>query len=333
MEGSVVLGTRLGKKRTIKLNYPKIDLSIVVPLHNEEDCVRPLHQAIKQACSQLPFVSELIYVDDGSTDNTYAILAELFREDPGIRVVKFRKNYGQTAAMQAGFRLAKGKVVMSMDGDLQNDPKDIPRLIAKLGEGYDVVCGWRKDRKDKFWSRRLPSVVANWIIGRITGVKIHDNGCSLKAYRSSVIKKISLYGEMHRFIPAMSTLADARIAEIEVSHHPRRFGQSKYGIGRVWRVILDIVLVKMLTGFVSRPSLWFGILSFPFVLLGGTIFIAAMLFLNEQRIDYWIVTSTVSLLFLFLGGNLVAMGIIGELSMKTGDYSPKENVNSTIILE
>src|SRR5262249_8539542 len=174
-------------------------------------------------------------------------------------VLSFRRNSGQTAAMAAGFEYAGGDLIVSMDGDLQNDPVDIPRLLSKLREGFDVVCGWRKARQGKFWSRRGPSVIANWIIGRAAGVGIHDTGCSLKAYRASVIKSIALYGKMPRFIPAMATLAGAQIAEIVVNHHPRRFGKSKYGIGRIWRVVLDIITVKLITGFASRPALWFGL--------------------------------------------------------------------------
>lgn len=232
--------------------------------------------------------------------------------------------------MAAGFEHALGKVIISMDGDLQNDPTDIPIFLNKLDEGYDIVCGWRKDRKDKFLSRRLPSVIANWIIGLMTGVRIHDNGCSLKAYRASVIKNVALYGDMHRFIPAMSTLAGARITEIVVHHHPRRFGKSKYGIGRVWRVILDIITVKMVTGFASRPGLWFGTLSFPCMILGlSTLLFAGSRYLGRMT-DPWMVVSTVGFLFLLLGAHLLSLGIIAELLVRTGDYIPSRSLNPTI---
>ncbi|MDE0042960.1 MAG: glycosyltransferase, partial [Candidatus Poribacteria bacterium] len=229
-----------------------------------------------------------------------------------------------------GFEYARGEVVVSMDGDLQNDPADIPHLLEKMNGGYDIVCGWRKNRQDKFWSRRVPSVVANWLIGKTTGVQIHDNGCSLKAYRGSVIKNVTLYGEMHRFIPAMSTLAGARIAEIPVNHHPRRFGESKYGIGRAWRVALDIVTVKTLTGFASRPGLWFGILGMLAFVLGlVTVFVAvAALFANPPM--SWSVLFTVGLLWMFLGAHLFLMAPIAELAMKTGDYLPKQDVRPTV---
>ena len=208
-------------------------VSIVVPLHNEEESVVPLYHGITSACAALERPYEIVFTDDGSRDRTFELLKQIHDQDMRVKVIRFRKNYGQTAAMAAGFDHARGDIIISMDGDLQNDPTDIPLLLSKFNEGFDVVCGWRKDRQDKFWTRRFPSVIANWIIGLVTGVRIHDNGCSLKAYRASVIKRVPLYGEMHRFIPAMTTQADARIAEIVVNHHQRRFGASKYGIGRL----------------------------------------------------------------------------------------------------
>ncbi len=240
----------------------KPTLSIVVPVYNEEENVRPLFEKIQAVCEAIGETYEVLFVDDGSHDKTFAVLSELSKQEPQLIVVQFQKNAGQTAAMAAGFEYAQGQRIISMDGDLQNDPTDIPKLLQKLDEGYDLVCGWRKDRQDKFLTRRVPSIVANWIIGKVTGVPIHDNGCSLKAYRASVIKQVSLYGEMHRFIPAMSTVVGARIAEIVVTHHPRRFGKSKYGLGRVWRVMLDIIAFKFIISvFAQRPtsqkdSLW-----------------------------------------------------------------------------
>ena len=230
-------------------------LSIVVPVYNEEDNVRLLFEKIQTVCEAIGDAYEVLFVDDGSQDKTFAVLSELSKQKPQLVVIRFQKNAGQTAAMAAGFEFAQGQRIVSMDGDLQNDPIDIPKLLEKLDEGYDLVCGWRKERQDKFLTRRVPSIVANWIIGKVTGVPIHDNGCSLKAYRASVIKQVPLYGEMHRFIPAMSTVAGARIAEIVVSHHPRRFGKSKYGLGRVWRVMLDIIAFKFIISvFTSHPK-------------------------------------------------------------------------------
>ncbi|RKU20282.1 hypothetical protein C6500_09265 [Candidatus Poribacteria bacterium] len=230
-------------------------LSIVVPVYNEEENVRLLFEKIQAVCETIGETYEVLFVDDGSHDETFAVLSELSKQKPELKVVRFQKNAGQTAAMAAGFEFAQGQRIISMDGDLQNDPADIPKLLKKLDAGYDLVCGWRKERQDKFLTRRVPSIVANWIIGKVTGVPIHDNGCSLKAYRASVIKQVPLYGEMHRFIPAMSTVAGARIAEIVVTHHPRRFGKSKYGLGRIWRVMLDIIAFKFIISvFASRPN-------------------------------------------------------------------------------
>jgi glycosyltransferase involved in cell wall biosynthesis len=293
------------------------DISIVVPVFNEEENIVPLYHKIRRACSVLGSSYEVVFVDDGSRDRTFEMLASIHKQDPGVKVIRFRKNFGQTAAMAAGFERASGEFIVSMDGDLQNDPADIPKLLTKLREGYDVVCGWRKDRKDKLISRRIPSVVANRLIGLVTGVHIHDNGCSLKAYRASTIKNVVLYGEMHRFIPAMSTLTGARIAEIVVNHHPRRFGTSKYGIGRVWRVALDIVTIKMLSGFSSRPAVWFGLFSFPWLALAIAALFAALGGYYDDSSHDWFVMFTTSFLLLFLGAHLLGIGMIGELFMRS----------------
>ena len=271
-------------------------LSIVVPVYNEEDNIRPLFEKIQTVCEAIGDAYEVLFVDDGSKDKTFAVLSELSKQEPQLVVLRFQENAGQTAAMAAGFEFARGQRIISMDGDLQNDPADIPKLLEKLDEGYDLVCGWRKERQDKFLTRRVPSIIANWIIGKVTGVPIHDNGCSLKAYRASIIKQVPLYGEMHRFIPAMSTVVGARITEIVVSHHPRRFGKSKYGLGRIWRVMLDIIAFKFIISvFTSSPKsqkperLWqrlsnvlfnpkqrafraAAILSLPFFVLGRILF-------------------------------------------------------------
>ena len=305
-------------------------ITIVVPVYNEEPSVQPLYRKICEACEALKGLYEVIFVDDGSTDQTFHILERIHRQDARLKVIRFSKNFGQTAAMAAGFEYARGDIIVSMDGDLQNDPADIVRLLGKLEEGYDVVCGWRKNRQDKFWTRRLPSAVANWIIGRVTGVPIHDNGCSLKVYRASVIKVVALYGEMHRFIPAMSTLAGARIAEIAVNHHPRRFGKSKYGLGRIWRVVLDIIAVKLITGSASRPALWFGLPSFSVFGLGLLAFFIAAEMYSAQLPFEWLVLSTVGVLFFLLSLHLLSMGMIGELCMRTGNYLPEKVLRPTI---
>jgi len=305
---------------------PRPVLSVVVPLYNEEECVNALYEKIQDVCESLNMSYEIVFVDDGSSDRTAEVLHSIWKRNSSVRVVCFRKNYGQTAAMSAGFTHARGEIIISMDGDLQNDPADIPLLLGKLNDGFDVVCGWRKNRQDKFWTRRVPSVIANWMIGLVTGVRIHDNGCSLKAFRASIIKRVSLYGEMHRFIPAMTTQADARIAEIVVNHHARRFGKSKYGIGRVWRVLLDIITVKLITGFAARPMLWFGFLGFSFLLLALATMFTTQIGSTEFIPEEWTVIYTVAFLFFFLGFYLLALGIIGELSMKTGDFVPVQSL-------
>ena len=241
-------------------SQPRCDLSIIVPLYHEEENVQLLHRAIVDAVRPLGLRSEIVFVDDGSKDRTFERCLELPRTDPDLRVVKFRRNAGQTAAMAAGIDHARGEVLITMDGDLQNDPQDIPLFLAKIAEGYDLVVGWRHDRQDH-WSRVLPSKVANWLIGKVTGVPIKDNGCSLKAYRADLIKNIPLYNEMHRFIPAMASLAAPRIAQIKVRHHPRRFGKSKYGFSRIYKVFVDLVTIRSILSFSRRPATWLGIVA------------------------------------------------------------------------
>jgi glycosyltransferase involved in cell wall biosynthesis len=304
------------------------DISIVIPVYNEEMSVSRLTHLIHNTCEQLGKPYEVIFVDDGSQDRTPEVLESVHQQDARVHVIRFRKNFGQTAAMAAGFWFARGAVIISMDGDLQNDPADIPSLLAKLDEGYDVVCGWRKERKDKWLSRRLPSVIANCLIYCVTGVPIHDNGCSLKAYRAEVIKRVTLYAELHRFIPAMSTLTGARITEIEVRHHARQFGQSKYGLSRVWRVLLDLMLVKMLTRFSSRPALWFGILSLP-GFLGGMICLLGLLLPANSGV----VLPSLAFLCFSLVGHLVTLGVLGEMVVQTGDFHPSQMLVGTTIQE
>ncbi len=237
---------------------PETKLSIIVPLYNEEDNVAPLYRAIREAVLPLGLETEIIFVDDGSRDRTFERAAALPRHDGvRLRVVKFRRNYGQTTAMVAGIDQARGRILVTMDGDLQNDPRDIPLFLDKIAEGYDLVVGWRRNRKDH-WSRVLPSKIANWLIGKVTGVPIRDNGCSLKAYRADLIKRIPLYSEMHRFIPAMASLAAPRIAEIEVRHHPRRFGASKYGFSRIYKVFVDLLAIRTILSFARHPFAWLG---------------------------------------------------------------------------
>jgi glycosyltransferase involved in cell wall biosynthesis len=243
---------------------------VIVPFYNESENITRMYQAIVQAVAPLEVPFEMVFVDDGSKDDTLERAVQLARTDPRLRVVKFRRNFGQTPAMAAGIEHARGEILITMDGDLQNDPADIQHFLAKMDEGYDIVVGWRFNRQDKMVSRKIPSMIANRLIGKVTGVPIKDNGCSLKAYRGSVIKSIPLYSEMHRFIPAMASIAGPRIAEIKVRHHARQFGKSKYGLSRVYKVLLDLLVIKTVASFTARPLLWFSMLSLP-LLLGGLI--------------------------------------------------------------
>src|ERR1017187_5276015 len=226
-------------------------LSIIVPFFNEEESISALYAAIVAAISPLEVTFEMVFVDDGSSDGTVRIATELARSDSRVRVVKFRRNFGQTPAMAAGIEHARGEILITMDGDLQNDPGDIKDFLAKMDEGYDIVVGWRFNRQDKMISRKIPSKIANKLIGKVTGVPIRDNGCSLKAYRASLIKAVPLYSEMHRFIPAMASIAGPRIAEIKVRHHARQFGKSKYGLSRVYKVLLDLMVIKTVASFTA----------------------------------------------------------------------------------
>ncbi|MCI0659120.1 MAG: glycosyltransferase family 2 protein, partial [Acidobacteria bacterium] len=255
------------------------DLSVVAPLYNEAENVRPLGEWIFQALEGYPGGFEIILVDDGSRDGTWEEITSL-ATDPRVHGLRLGMNVGQTAAMMAGFDHARGRVVVSLDGDLQNDPRDIPALVAKLAEGYDLVCGWRQQRQDQLILRKIPSWVANRLIRRLTGVPIIDNGCSLKAYRRELLNRISLYSEQHRFIPALSASVGARITEMPVRHHARRFGQSKYGISRTVKVLVDLITLKMITTFRSRPLVGFVVAALPLVAL-------AMLFLV-----FWLVATT-----------------------------------------
>ena len=234
-------------------------LSIVIPVYNEEENIPLLHERLHQVLVKQPFSYEVLYIDDGSRDKTFEQLRRLVENDEHVQAIRFRRNFGQTAAMAAGIAHSTGEILVFMDGDLQNDPLDIPRLLAKLHEGYDVVSGWRKDRQDAQWSRKFPSLLANKLIGRVTGLQLHDYGCTLKAYRREILQHVHLYGEMHRFIPAYAALVGAEIAELEVTHHARQFGKSKYGISRVVRVILDLLTLKFLGSFGTKPLHLFGI--------------------------------------------------------------------------
>jgi glycosyltransferase involved in cell wall biosynthesis len=302
----------------MNLKKENIDLSVIVPLYNEEECIQPLYDAIVQSIEPLHMNYEILFVDDGSKDATFSKSKELAGKDGHLRVIKFRKNYGQTAGMSAGIDHARGKILVTMDGDLQNDPSDIPKFLKKIEEGNDVVCGWRHKRQDKLITRKIPSVVANWIIGKITGVPIKDNGCSLKAYRAEVIKGIPLYSDMHRFIPAMSSLAGTQVAELKVNHHARKFGVSKYGITRIYKVIIDLLVIKTILSFVSKPLRLFGIGAGISLVAGLLILIGAFSNVFEGNMDINFMMASGALLFFILSFFLVMVGLICELVNKTG---------------
>lgn len=295
-----------------------IALSIVIPIFNEEESLEQLHARLSPIMESLGQTYEIILVDDGSTDRTFPILRELHERDPHIRVIRFRRNFGQTAAFSAGFDFARGNVIITLDADLQNDPADIPLLLQKIDEGYDVVSGWRFRRKDPFLNRRLPSVMANSLISWMTNVKLHDYGCSLKAYRSEVVKNIRLYGEMHRFIPALTSWLGVQVAEVAVNHSPRKYGKSKYGLSRIVKVWLDLLTVKFLLDYATRPIQIFGLMGMLCLsggtLLGGYLSVSKLLF-DQPLADRPLLLLAV--LLVVLGVQLITMGLIGELVVRT----------------
>ncbi|NOZ38336.1 MAG: glycosyltransferase family 2 protein [Gammaproteobacteria bacterium] len=293
-----------------------MDLSIIVPLYNEEDSVTPLYEAIVKSVDRMDCRYEMLFVDDGSKDNTVAVASKLAEQDKRLRIIKFRRNYGQTPAMAAGIDNAKGDILVTMDGDLQNDPDDIPQLVQKIQDGYDIAVGWRHKRQDKLISRKIPSKIANWLIGKITGIPIKDNGCSLKAYRADVIKNIPLYSEMHRFIPAMTSLAGTKIAEIKVKHHARAFGESKYGLTRIYKVLVDLLTIKTILSFFSRPLMFFAIGASISALIGIIALIAGI---TQNAHSPNIVFYGVGILYISLSAVLLLWGILGELIYRTGD--------------
>ena len=301
-------------------------LSIVIPLYNEESNVLPLYHALEGVLILMGRSYELLFVDDGSRDGTANTLRQIVAQDPAVRVVRFRKNFGQTAAMRAGIQLARGRIIVTMDGDLQNDPQDIPLLVQRVEQGNDLVVGWRRDRKDPLLSRTLPSRIANWLIGWITGVNVHDSGCSLKAYRSRMIKCVPLYSEMHRFIPAMCSMMRVRMVEVPVRHHPRQSGASKYGLSRIGKVLLDVVAIKMLIAFRDRPLHWFVFLAAPFwlcSLLAGTI--AWARFLAGPSL----VALMASVLFTYITMHFLFVGLLAELivrSARTRGLAPRVKI-------
>ncbi len=293
-------------------------VSVVIPIFNEEENIPPLLEKLEAALSSLGQPFEVIMVDDGSTDRSAQVLRDLKPRYPWLKVIFLRRNFGQSAAFTAGIDHARGEIIVTMDGDLQNDPADIPKLLKKIEEGYDVVSGWRKDRKDPFLSRRLPSILANRLISRLTRVRLHDYGCSLKAYRAEVIQGLAIYGELHRFIPVLVSLRGAKIAEEVVTHHPRRHGRSKYGLSRTYRVLLDLLLMIFFRKFATRPLHVFG-------LTGGLMFLAGFLieaYLSWIKLFYHQNIGQRPLLLLgalliITGINLLGTGLLAEMVMRT----------------
>ena len=307
------------------------EVSVVVPLLNEQDNIGPLYEQITQTLTDV-YKYEIIFVDDGSSDNSFNVLAKLQKADAGMRVICFRKNFGQTAALSAGFAHARGKVIVAIDADLQNDPADIPKMLAKLDEGFDVVSGWRKKRHDNAVTRLLPSKIANWLIAKITGVKLHDFGCTLKVYRREVLAETKLYGEMHRFIPALASWSGARIAEMVVNHRPRTAGTAKYGLGRTLKVLLDLVTVKFLGSYSTKPIYIFGGMG----LVSGLGAAASGLVVLYQKLTHnfsmnrnpLLVLTAVCILATI---QFILMGLLAELLVRT--YHESQNRPTYVIKE
>jgi len=299
--------------------FTKPSISIVVPLFNEEECAEQLFTTIQGEADKLGKTYEIVFVDDGSSDKTFQICEVIAAKNPQLRVVKFRRNFGQTPAMAAGFQAARGEIIVTMDGDLQNNPADMHKLLAKMDEGFDVVSGWRYERKDDFLTRTLPSRIANWLISTFTGVHLHDYGCSLKAYRSRFLKPIRFYSDMHRFFPAIaSSLAGARTAEIPVSHFPRRTGQSKYGLSRIFLVIADLMTILLITRFLRKPMYWFAILGLPFLILGSAL-LAFSVFQYSASSEGLVIVPSISFMVLGTAFHFILSGILAEYVVSTGE--------------
>jgi len=301
-------------------------LSVVIPVYNEQENIRLLYEKLKESLDPLNKEYEILFVDDGSTDRTLSILEEIQTKDNKLVVLSLRRNFGQTAAFAAGFDFSRGEVVVTMDGDLQNDPADISKLLDLIKEN-DLVSGWRKKRKDPFFTRRLPSMAANWLISNVTGVKLHDYGCSLKAYRRDVIKNLKLYGEMHRFIPAVASWYGVRVAEVETVHHPRIHGKSKYGISRTVKVVLDLITVKFLQSFSTKPIQFFG----PVGIASGLLGFLVLLYLSIDKLFFGRDIGARPLLLLgallvIVGIQLIGMGLIGEMLVRVYHESQRKPI-------
>lgn len=307
------------------------ELSVVIPIKNEAPCLAELYRELTDTLTAWGRSYEILVVDDGSTDESFRILGDLQARDARLRVVRFRRNFGQTAAFAAGFAYARGRLIVTSDGDLQNDPRDIPAMVDALERGgYDIVCGWRKERKDPFVSRRLPSMIANGLISLVTGVHLHDYGCSLKVFRAEIVKPMKLYGEMHRFLPAIASEQGVAIAEMVVHHRPRRHGQSKYGISRTLRVILDLLTVKFLLSYATRPLQIFGLVGLLMGLLGTAItgWLAYVRLVGSESIANRPLL-LFGILLIFTGVQLVTLGLLAEMQART--YHESQNKPTYVV--
>jgi glycosyltransferase involved in cell wall biosynthesis len=309
-----------------------IELSVVIPIRNEAPSLEELHRELTETLRAWGRSYEVIIVDDGSTDESFDILARLQAIDPALRVIRLRRNFGQTAAFAAGFDYARGRLIATADGDLQNDPRDIPAMVDALERGYDIVCGWRRERKDAFFTRRLPSMIANRIISSATGVPLHDYGCSLKVFRAEVVKSLKLYGEMHRFLPAIASEQGVTIKEMPVGHRPRRHGRSKYGIGRTVRVILDLLTVKFLLSYSTRPLQIFGLIGLTMAFLGGVIsaWLAFQRLIGAESLANRPILF-LGILLIITGVQLVTLGLLAEMQART--YHESQNKPTYAIRE
>ena len=309
-----------------------MDITVVVPVMNEEESLEELYRRLKGVLDKLGRSYEIIFIEDGSRDSSFEILKNLALEDGKVRVVRFRTNFGQTAALSAGFEHANGDIIVTTDADLQNDPEDIPKLLEKMEQGYDVVSGWRKRRRDKLLTRRIPSFFANKVISKITGVYLHDYGCTLKAYRREIVRNINLYGQMHRFIPALAKWVGASIGEVEVTHFPRKHGKSKYGLSRTIAVILDLITVRFLMSYSTKPIQIFGLLG---VLSGGIGFVMGIvLILQRQLFGVGLANRPMLLLavlLVFVGIQFISMGLLGEMQVRT--YHESQNKPIYVVKE
>jgi glycosyltransferase involved in cell wall biosynthesis len=308
------------------------EISIIIPVFNEQENVKPLHSRLIESLGRLERSFEVIYVDDGSTDESLDLLREAAGLNRSIRIIALRRNYGQTAAMSAGIDYAHGRILVPMDADLQNDPADIEMLIAKLDEGFDVVSGWRKERKDSLITRRVPSTVANRLISWITGVPLHDYGCTLKAYRRDVLADVRLYGEMHRFIPIYASWAGARVTELPVVHHPRRAGISKYGLSRTVKVVFDLITIKFLSSYLTKPLHLFGTAGLVCLIVSFVSMLAALYyrFIHDVHLNR-MPLATLAMIMFAMGFQFIFMGLLAEMVVRT--YHESQNKPTYLIRE